>query len=100
MKNANPARRPLSSSSSAPAGLVAKRVFDLRAVELIEGLRGVPSPNCSACILTINAGRPSLCEHEYKIDRLLLAHKHHAQIHPRGDQANFVTDPFGNERGL
>src|SRR5262249_12326943 len=29
--------------------------------------------------------RPSLWEHEYKIDRLLLAHKHHSQIHPRGD---------------
>src|SRR5262245_31376245 len=28
--------------------------------------------------LTINAGRPLLREHEYKIDRLLLAHKHHA----------------------
>src|SRR5262249_12664216 len=48
---------------------------------------------------TIKRGRPSLWEHEYKIDRLLLAHKHHTQIHPRSDQANFVADPFGDQRG-
>src|SRR5215813_11942730 len=47
------------------------------------GERGPTSSAKGAAVwvnLTINAGRPSLCEHEYKIDRLLLAHKHHAQI--------------------
>src|SRR5262245_5981664 len=67
------------------------------------GERGPTSSANGAAVwvnLTVSAGRPSLCEHEYKIDRLLFAHKHHAQIHPRGDQANFVTDPFGDQRSL
>src|SRR5215469_12869358 len=50
--------------------------------------------------MTINAGWPSLREHEYKIDRFFLAHKYHAQIRPGCDQANFVADPFGDQRRL
>src|SRR5262245_38616813 len=39
-------------------------------------------------------------EHEHKVDRLLLAHKHHAQIRPGRDQAYLVANPFGDHRSL